>query len=172
MIPSPNFCTKDNYNNIRIKKIRSRKIGRKERNFNLYPIIINRSHITYQVKPCYISYKMILVIHSGNTLIRSYFCLSTTTWVKLSGKTAIFRWPYLRSHIINNPKFLRVFFSPYSSICEIPENSERSPVRWCWIRVEWPTVMSINDCIDVSHYLLIPCMKIPSQNLYRAGNSN
>ncbi len=41
-----------------------RKIGRKERNVNFIIIkLINRSHITYQVKPCYISYKMILVIH-------------------------------------------------------------------------------------------------------------
>ena len=49
--------------------------------FNMYPIIsklINRSRTTYHTKPCYISYKLILVTHLGNTLIISYFSFTYT----------------------------------------------------------------------------------------------
>ena len=122
MIPSPNFSTK----RVIVVDIiyQEKKCSIKEKsksNFNMYPIIsklINRSRTTYHTKPCYISYKLILVTHLGNTLIISYFSLRTTKWVKLSGKTAIFRWPYLRSHTINNPKFLRVLLPHYTpSIC-------------------------------------------------------
>ncbi len=122
----------EHYNYIRKKFSIGCFTEKSKSNFNMYPIIsklINRSRTTYHTKPLYISYKFILVTHLGNTLIISYFSLRTSKWVKLSGKTAIFRWPYLRSHTINNPKFLRVLLPHHTlSMYEISKNSDKSPV--------------------------------------------